>query len=115
MVDKFESAENISRIRQIGLEPAHEVLVAIIRKTFSQRGSGRKEEALVRGLGRIGRSGLSQRVINMLLTNDVLERFKGAEGWVYTPNRRYAARMRKLVAELNLSKDPIWAEAGQLG
>jgi hypothetical protein len=111
-IEKFESAENISRIRQIGLSPGHEVLIAIIRKTFFQKGSGRKEEALVRGLGRVGRSGLSSKVLNLLMTRGILSKFQGDEGWVYTPNREHVARMGKLTAELNLSNDQIWERLG---
>ena len=51
--EKFDSVESISRIRRIGLQPSHEILIAIIRKTFFQKGSGRKEEALLRGLGKL--------------------------------------------------------------
>lgn len=113
-VEKFESAENISRIRQIGLKPSHEILVAVIRKTFFQKGGGRKEEALVRGLGRVAGAGFPSRILNLLMTEGILTKFKGDEGWVYTPERQHTTRMAKLVAELNLSKDPIWVQVGNL-
>jgi hypothetical protein len=46
----------------------------------------------------------------MLLTNNVLSRFKGDEGWVYTPNRALAGRMKRMLYELRVSQDPIWVE-----
>jgi energy-coupling factor transporter ATP-binding protein EcfA2 len=65
--DRFDSTESISRIRQIGLDPAHEILVTIIRKTFFQKGSGRKGEALLRGLGQLAEKGAAAKILNYLL------------------------------------------------
>jgi len=106
--DKFDSTESISRIRQIGLQPNHEILATIIRKTFFQKGSGRKEEALLRGLGEIANKGTAPKILNYLLTQEILTRFKGDEGWVYAPNRKHAGRMRKMLYELQTSQDEIW-------
>ena len=113
-VDKFDSVECVSRIRQIGLDPQHEILAAIIRKTFFQKGAGRKEEALTRGLGRVGTQAMISRILNLLLKNGVLSRFRGDEGWVYTPNRSLAGRMKQMLYELTVSKDPIWIEVVSL-
>ncbi|WP_338830754.1 NACHT domain-containing protein [Bradyrhizobium sp. 27S5] len=111
--DKFDSTESISRIRQIGLQPQHEILATIIRKTFFQKGSGRKEEALLRGLGDIADKGTAPKILNHLLTLEILTRFKGDEGWVYAPNRKHAGRMRTMLYELQTSQDEIWkATAG---
>jgi len=110
--DKFDSVENIARIRRVGLSPSHEILIAIIRKTFFQKGSGRKEEALVRGLGRIASPGLTQQVLNKLLNEGILSRFKGNEGWVYSPVRSQAGRMGRMRDELLASRDPLWLEIG---
>jgi hypothetical protein len=106
--DKFDSTESISRIRQIGLQPNHEILATIIRKTFFQKGAGRKEEALLRGLGEIADKGTAPKILNYLLTQEILTRFKGNEGWVYAPNRKHAGRMRKMLYELQTSQDEIW-------
>lgn len=106
--DKFDSTESISRIRQIGLQPQHEILATIVRKTFFQKGSGRKEEALLRGLGDIADKGTAPKILNYLLTQDILTRFKGDEGWVYSPNRKHAGRMRTMLYELQTSQDEIW-------
>ncbi|MGE7157605.1 hypothetical protein ACQKJ1_28325 [Methylorubrum rhodesianum] len=112
--DRYDSVESVSRIKKIGLSANHEILAAIIRKTFFQKGSGRKEEALTRGLGQIGSTTLIDKTINLLLKENVLERFKGDEGWVYKPNRSYAGRMKKMLYELRVSQDEIWVAAGSL-
>jgi hypothetical protein len=112
--DKFDSTESISRIRQIGLAPNHEILATVIRKTFFQKGSGRKEEALLRGLGEIAEKGTAPKILNFLLTQDILDRFKGDKGWVYAPNRKHAGRMRKMLYELQTSQDEIWKAVSNL-
>jgi hypothetical protein len=113
-VDTFDSVESVSRIRKIGLDPRQEILATIIRKTFFQKGAGRKEEALLRGLGQLAAISVSERIVNLLLKNDILRRFKGDEGWVYTPNRSLAGRMKKMLYELKVSQDPIWTEVGKI-
>lgn len=113
--DRFDSTESISRIRQIGLDPPHEILATIIRKTFFQKGSGRKEEALLRGLGQIDPKGAAVgKIVNLLISEDILGKFKGNEGLVYTPNRKYAGRMKKMLYELKTSQDPIWVAVSAL-
>ena len=114
ITEEFDSVESVSRIKRIGLSPAHEILTTVIRKTFFQKGSGRKEEALLRGLGRFGSQGLSNKILNILIREGILEKFKGNEGWVYAPIRSNAARMQKILDELRNSTDPLGIEVGQL-
>jgi hypothetical protein len=106
--ESFDSVENVARIRRIGLSPSHLILAAILRKTYLQKGSGRKEEALVRGLGKIAAPGLTERIINLLLRENFLERFRGDEGWVYTPVGTMRQRVKKILDELQTSGDPVW-------
>ncbi len=112
--DYFDSVESVSRIKQIGLASAHEILVTIVRKTFFQKGAGRKEEALMRGLGSPGLHSSADKVLNLLLREDILDRFRGDEGWVYTPNRAHAGRMKKMLYELRVSSDPVWTAVGSI-
>lgn len=112
--DKYESAANTSSIRRIGLKPGQQILATTIRKTFFQKGAGRKEESLTRGFARIGKPGTISRVINLLLRDGILERGKGEEGWLYIPVRKHTARMQAILDELNTSKDPLWIAAGDL-
>jgi hypothetical protein len=114
VAEEYDSVESVSRIKRIGLSPAHEILTTIIRKTFFQKGKGRKEEALLRGLGRFGSQGLTNKILNILLRERILEKFKGNEGWVYAPVRANAARMKTLLNELRNSNDPLWKELERL-
>jgi hypothetical protein len=113
-VGKFDSVASVSRIRRIGLRPPQEILVTIIRKTFFQKGAGRKEEALLRGLGTVSTRATANKIINIMLRNDLLTTFKGDEGAVYAPNRAYAHRMQSLLDKLNTSDDPLWVEVSAL-
>jgi hypothetical protein len=112
--DEYDSTQSVSRIRRIGLSPGHEMLVTMVRKTFFQKGGGRKEEALVRGLGNIGGASLSNKVLRLLLREKIFSRFRGDDGWVYAPERNQAGRMTKMLEELNASRDPLWQEVANL-
>jgi energy-coupling factor transporter ATP-binding protein EcfA2 len=112
--DHFDSASNVANIRKIGLSPGHEVLVTVIKKIFFRKGSGKKEAALMRGLGRVAPNNISAKILNILEREDLISKFKGDEGWVYTPNRTHADRMAKLTEELKFSGDPLWDRVGHL-
>jgi hypothetical protein len=112
--DTYDSVQSVAQIRRIGLDPRHEILATIVRKTFFQKGAGRKEEALLRGLGQLAAPAVSERILNLLLKEGILSRFKGDEGWVYTPNRSFAGRMTKMLYELKVSQDPIWVQVSGL-
>ena len=105
---------NISRIRRIGLSPSHEILTTIIRKTFFQKGAGRKEEALLRGLGRVGAKNMSGKIINLMIRENLLTTFKGDEGPVYAAVRTHTKRMQRLLNELDSSADPLWTKVAVL-
>ena len=106
--DNFESVVNTASIRRIGLKPAQQILATTIRKTFLQKGSGRKEEALTRGFARIGNPGLISKVLNLMITQGLLETTKGSEGTLYIPVRKHTGRMKTILDELATSRDPLW-------
>ena len=110
--DHFESVDNTASIRRIGLKPAQQMLVTTIRKTFLQKGSGRKEEALTRGFTRIGNPGLINKVLNLMITEGLLETAKGSAGTLYIPVRKHTGRMKTILDELATSKDPLWITVG---
>lgn len=112
--DHYLAPDNVAMIRRLGLKPSQEIFVTIVRKTFFQKGSGRKEEALLRGLGNVAASRTANKILNVLIREGLLERFKGDEGFVYAPKRAHADRMQKVLAELNTSQDSVWAEISAL-
>jgi len=112
--DNFESVENTASIRRIGLKPAQQILATTIRKTFLQPRSGRKEEALTRGFARIGTPGLINWVLNLLISEGLLETAKGSEGTLYIPVRKHTGRVKTILDELLTSKDPLWTAASSM-
>lgn len=110
----YDSFENVARIRKMALSPPHQVLVTIVKKTFFQKGAGRKEEALLRGLGQIVAPRVLQRVLAILVREGCLEKFRGNDGDVYAPTRNQAGRMRQMLYDLRSSEDRIWSEVGDL-
>lgn len=113
-VEHYDSIRTMSRIRDAGLAPAHEVLVVILKKTFFQPGTGRKEEALLRGFEAGKHSKVAKKVIATLVAHDLLGTFKGKEGTVYTPNRAMTSRAKRMLDELKASEDDIWVQLASL-
>lgn len=113
-VELFSSIATTSRIRAANLMPTQKVLVTVLRKTFFQKGSGRKEEALLRGLGKLVKSGDLDRIVGKLISEGLLIKQRGDSGDLYVPVRSEARRAGKIMAELSLSKDPIWLFASEL-
>jgi hypothetical protein len=107
-VGRCRSLTTVDRIKQAPLSHAQRVFVGVVKKTFFQKGAGRKEEALIRGFGKTVEPSTVQKVVNLLLGEGILSRFRGDEGWVYTPNRPHTARMRKILMDLTTSTDPLW-------
>lgn len=114
-VINFESVSNSARIKESPLLPQHKLLLAIIHKIFFQPGAGREEAALLKGgYGQKYSPKLVDAIIKLLLREGIIGRFKGRDGWVYTPVRRFTERMSHLRSELTLSEDVIWKEVASL-
>jgi hypothetical protein len=109
-IKKFEAVGTVAQIKTARLSPKQRIFLAMVKKTFFQPGAGRKEAALLRGLGRLGDRSVRDEVLNLLLGQKILERFRGDEGDVYAPVRAYTHRMQTIVSELTQSKDPLWLE-----
>ena len=114
LVDSFDSVQTVAQIKKVGLSPAHEILVAILKKTFKQKGAGRKEEALLRGFGAGASKKLASSVVNMLMREGFLSRHRGDEGWIYSPSRNETARVSTLLSQLRSSDDPLWILSEEL-
>ncbi len=112
-VEMFESVSTVSRIKKADISESQRILVTIIKKLFFQPGAGRKEEALLRGLGTTANKKAANRILNDLHAQGIIEKFKGKEGWVYTPVRHHAKRMNAIMTSLTLSKDPLWLAMGK--
>jgi len=107
-VGQYVRVNTVTRIKQAKLSSEQKVFVTIIKKTFFQPGSGRKEEALLRGLGSPQLKRSSEKILKMLCREGILKTTKGKEGILYIPQRSYAHRMSEILKELTLSEDDLW-------
>ncbi len=113
-IQQYSSLKTTAAIKRADLNTQQKILVTIIKKTFFQRGRGRKEEALLRGLGLVDRFGYTDKILKVLLREGILERSIGDEGFIYIPIRKYADRMKRIVSELTISEDKLWQEVSDL-
>ncbi|NHN78593.1 NACHT domain-containing protein [Azotobacter chroococcum] len=111
----FQSISNSARIKETPLLPQQKLLLSIIHKIFFQPGSGREESALLKGgYGQKYNPKLVDGIIKILLREGIIERFKGRDGWVYTPVRRFTELMSKIRSELTICEEAIWKEVSNL-
>ena len=91
-IENYQTISTISRIKKARLQPSQQIFVTIIKKIFFQPGSGRKEEALFRGLGEAADRKIAEKIINKLLDEKIIHKIRGNEGFVYTPVRGFTGR-----------------------
>lgn len=108
VVEQYDSLSNVARIREAKLSSEQKIFVTIVHKTFFQPGSGRMEDALLRGLGTAGDKRSAKKILSMLLEEGILKDFPGKQGTVYVPARKHARRMGQIMSQLRYSKDPLW-------
>ncbi len=114
-VIRFDALSNAARIKESSLSPPQRLFLAIVHKIFFQPGAGREEAALLKGgYGQKYSPKLVDSILKLMLREKVVERFKGDEGWVYKPMRRFTERMSKIKAELTLSEDSLWKDVSTL-
>ena len=107
------SLDTVARIRKTQLKPAEMILVTILRKTFFQPGSGRKEEALLRGLGEYGDAKLQGQVLRVLVSSGFLRVAPGTSGKLYIPERSKTSRSSRMMSQLQQSNDDVWVEVSR--
>ncbi|MDP2734132.1 MAG: hypothetical protein Q8O63_13675, partial [Hoeflea sp.] len=113
-VGSRSSLDTVARIRKTQLKSAEMILVTILRKTFFQPGSGRKEEALLRGLGEYGDAKLQGQVLRILVSSGFLQEAPGRSGKLYIPERSKTSRSSRMMSQLQQSDDPIWLNVAAL-
>ena len=107
-VGNVEMLATTTLIKRARLSESQKLLVEMLRKIFFQPGAGRKEAALLRGMGVSANKQLGEKILSKLLDEKLITRIKGDEGYVYKPVRSETGRIDKMLTDLTLSKDPIW-------
>lgn len=107
-VSVYASGMNSAAISSLGLTDPQKTLLSIIQKLFGQRGSGRKESALLRGTSRYWDQAAAEKMLRTMEREGVVSRANGKSETIYVPNREFTRRMMSIRSELRASKDPLW-------
>ena len=110
----YESFSTISLIKKAKMSEPQRLFVMMLRKLFYQPGSGRKEAALLRGMGYSADKKMAERILNILMEEGIVTYHKGNEGLVYKPNRKCSNRIEKIMNDLTLSNDSLWGKVSKL-
>ncbi len=108
-----ESAATNAAILSSSLATGTKVLLTVLRKLYLQKGAGRRESALFRGLDHRDRRLVSE-VLGLIFSAGLAIRARAGETTIWLPVRAQTARVRKLLASPNLSTDPLVAESAAL-
>ena len=110
-VDKLSTATLIKNARFTNTQSA---FVQILKMLFLQPGKGRRELTLYQGVGGRIEKSLFERILRTLLDEKIATRLKGDDGYVYKPVREETSRIKRIMCEGTLSKDPLWIRINEL-
>lgn len=113
-IKNYETLATTARIKKANLTDSQKLLVEMLRKIFLQPGAGRKEAALLRGMGVSANKKLGEQILRILLDENLTTKIKGDEGDIYKPVRSETGRVQKILTDLTLSTDPLWESVSSL-
>mgnify|MGYP001278466561 CR=1 FL=1 len=110
-----DSPETTKAISHMDLPLGVRVLLTILRKVYIQTVSGRKENALHRGLDHHGRR-LVQPILQLLKSEGFVLSYKraGLDMTIWAPDRGKLSRVKQILHSPNLSKDPLVQKASKI-
>lgn len=108
VVSDYRHGLTTTSISGLNLSDGQKTLLALVKKLFFQPGSGRKEEALLRGADSYWEAKTANQIIVFMLSNDIITKHKGNSGWVYSPKRKHMSRMNLIVELQKSSTDELW-------
>lgn len=97
-----------SRISTLSLSDGQKTLLALLKKLFFQPGSGRKEEALLRGAERYWDQHSAEAALHYMVGSRIIKKVNGNRGFVYVPVRQHMTRMGAILDAQKGSDDPLW-------
>lgn len=115
-IDSFENtAQTTNAILSLALPLGTRVLLTILKKLYAQRGSGRRDSALYRGLDTRAQE-IVPGVLNLLRREGIVVKNRQAEQIIWRPSKSPDARRRvlSLMAAPTSSADPLLAQSRDL-
>lgn len=114
LFDSFPSAaETTDAILSLNLPLGTKVLLSVLKKLYQQRGSGRKESALIRGLDHHGRRFVPE-ILRLLEAEGLATQYKRGTLLIWLPVRGAMARVGRVIASPIESSDPVVTKSAQL-
>lgn len=108
-----DAADTTDQILSLSLPRGRRVLLSIIKKLYLQRGKGRRESALQRGLSTSDKA-LVQSVVQLLQQHQCVVRSRSGDTAIWLPVRSAVGRMRGLLASPSTA-DPLLEAADSIG
>ena len=112
-IETFEHKNTNSAIVRSELPPPTKVLLVILRKLFLQRGSGRAESALSRGLGDSLQTYVTP-VRDLLVSKGIIYSHVASGRAVWHGNRAYRSQILRILERTDNSDDPLVRAAAEL-
>lgn len=106
----YEDVLSVARISELAIDDRHKTLLSIIKKLFFHPARGRKEEAVLRGTEKYWNQTTAESILKVMLRQGMVDRFKGNDGWVYSPNRSKTVRVKMIMSKLGNCGDELWAQ-----
>ena len=104
-IEEFvEAADTTSQVLSLDLPLGTRVCITVLKKMYEQRGGGRRENALYRGLDSRARR-LVPDVLRILQSEGLAYRDKSRSTVIWRPDRRRRARVGKMIAAPRRSSD----------
>lgn len=109
-----EGTDTTSDIQRLPVARGRKVCLSILDKIFLQRGAGRIESALYRGLDpECGR--LVQDVINILRSEELITNYQRRGAKIWRPNRKQMIRVHKMLSAPIASRDKALIRCDSIG
>ena len=110
-----EAPETTNAISAMDLPVSEKVLLTILKKIFVQSGSGRKENALLRGLDHNSRR-LVPPILRLLQSEGMISQYRrgGVNMTIWVPDRGQRARVAKLIESPRTCGDTLLKKVDEL-
>lgn len=115
IIENFVGAtETTAEVLVLNLPLGTRVCLTVLKKLYERRGSGRKENALHRGLDHHARR-LVPDVLRLLQTEGLALPYKSKGTTIWLPDRSSRRRVGRMIAAPSTSKDTILQQCASIG
>ncbi len=115
IIENFvEAAETTAAVLGLELPLGTRVCLTVLKKLYERRGSGRKENALHRGLDHHARR-MVPEVLRVLQSQGLASPYKAKGTTIWLPDRSSRGRVGRMIAAPTSSSDPVLRQCSHVG